>query len=322
MRQHEKQEGTSSTPHYHASETQPGSTASLASSIQKGSLRRIALYEGEWVLWILDATLSESVTVPHFGHSENYELWYSISDNACFSLNEEPEQGKVLFASNSITKRATLPAREPLRIGIIEISENWLNRFFTDAQTADNERINLAADTSLMLSVPTVDIRSDKLWQQLFEGTMPTRELSTLYHFNIATELCLLFFEQLFNNERNITHIHPDDLHQIQKIRNLLVADLRSAPPELHILARQAGMGVTKFKQLFKEVFGVPPYHYYQIARLESAKELLLSDKYSITEVAYRVGYKHAGKFSETFKQETGLTPSQFVGARRGVRAR
>ena len=46
--------------------------------------------------------------------------------------------------------------------------------------------------------------------------------------------------------------------------------------------------------------------------RLTKAKEMLLNTSQSVDEISLAVGYANTSSFRRKFKQETGLTPSQF----------
>ncbi len=48
--------------------------------------------------------------------------------------------------------------------------------------------------------------------------------------------------------------------------------------------------------------------------RLDKAKELLRDTKQSIDEISEAVGYLNTSSFRRKFKQDTGLTPSQYRG--------
>jgi len=64
---------------------------------------------------------------------------------------------------------------------------------------------------------------------------------------------------------------------------------------------------------LFRRSFGMRPFEYVTKHRLRRAKELLLADgALAVAEVGRRVGYAHASYFIKLFKQQEGMTPSQF----------
>jgi len=66
------------------------------------------------------------------------------------------------------------------------------------------------------------------------------------------------------------------------------------------------------FKRIFKEYTGRTPHRYLMDIRLEKAKELLLSNKNSIEEIARMCGFVNAGHFTVAFKRDTKLTPSEY----------
>ena len=77
-------------------------------------------------------------------------------------------------------------------------------------------------------------------------------------------------------------------------------------------LARAACMSPTKFKECFKAVTGSTLTQYVQGRRISQAELLLRQPDLSIEQVARAVGYACASRFSELFRRETGLLPSEY----------
>ena len=77
-------------------------------------------------------------------------------------------------------------------------------------------------------------------------------------------------------------------------------------------LARAACMSPTKFKECFKAVTGFTFTQYLQARRISLAESLLRQPDLSIEQIAHSVGYSCASRFSELFRRETGLLPSEF----------
>ena len=65
-------------------------------------------------------------------------------------------------------------------------------------------------------------------------------------------------------------------------------------------------------QKLFKQIYGVPIYHYIREYRLEQAAVELVRGTKSVTQIAQDAGYDNASKFSECFKKRYGTTPSQY----------
>jgi len=79
-------------------------------------------------------------------------------------------------------------------------------------------------------------------------------------------------------------------------------------------VSEKAGMNPSYFSQLFKEKMGDSFVKYLTQLRLEYAKKLL-DEGYKVAEVSERVGYTNARYFGDTFKKNTGMTPSQYRGS-------
>ena len=63
---------------------------------------------------------------------------------------------------------------------------------------------------------------------------------------------------------------------------------------------------------LFSSIEGVTIEQYYINQKIEKAKELLVYDEHTTTEIAHRLGYSSLAHMSGQFKKVTGMTPSQF----------
>lgn len=63
---------------------------------------------------------------------------------------------------------------------------------------------------------------------------------------------------------------------------------------------------------LFSEVTFTTIEGFFILQKIERAKELIISDEYSLTEIAYKLNYSSVTHLSNQFKKTTGLTPSGF----------
>jgi AraC-like DNA-binding protein len=108
------------------------------------------------------------------------------------------------------------------------------------------------------------------------------------------------------------SNIKPDDIYTVLEIEKLLIENFSHKPRSIEELSRKATMSSTKLKKIFKSVFGVPIYEYYQQKRMERAGELLTSGKYSVKQVAGIVGYSNMGNFTTAFRKYMKQEPSEF----------
>ena len=71
-------------------------------------------------------------------------------------------------------------------------------------------------------------------------------------------------------------------------------------------------MSPTKFKESFRVVTGLSLTRYVRRARVERAEVLLRQPEATVQGIARAVGYSRASSFSEMFRSETGMSPSEY----------
>jgi len=67
-----------------------------------------------------------------------------------------------------------------------------------------------------------------------------------------------------------------------------------------------------KISRVFSQVTGTKLEKYIILLKLEKAKELLLGNEYSVSEIAFMMDYSSVQYFSNQFKKNIGVTISQF----------
>lgn len=102
--------------------------------------------------------------------------------------------------------------------------------------------------------------------------------------------------------------------HQLRlasHLRDHLLTDRNNYVSLAH-LAREHQLSVSHLQRLFRQVYGMPVYHYIREYRLEQAAVELTRSGKRIVDVALDAGYDSASKFSEAFKKRYGVTPSAY----------
>ncbi|MFJ8827782.1 AraC family transcriptional regulator [Streptomyces sp. NPDC102467] len=100
--------------------------------------------------------------------------------------------------------------------------------------------------------------------------------------------------------------------------------DAMEAHPEhpftVTALAEISGVGIRRLQQGFREYVGVSPMDYLRRTRLARAHDELRSKEpgqVTVTDVAYRWGFTHLGRFAAAYRQQYGVTPSATLLKRR-----
>jgi AraC family transcriptional regulator len=76
----------------------------------------------------------------------------------------------------------------------------------------------------------------------------------------------------------------------------------------------------SSLSKMFSEVTGVTIEQYFILQKIERAKELIVYDEMSLTQIAFELGYSSVAHLSSQFKKVTGLTPSHFKGLKQKQR--
>ncbi len=82
----------------------------------------------------------------------------------------------------------------------------------------------------------------------------------------------------------------------------------------LEELAKITGVGREYFCSLFRRKFGMRPFEYIAMKRVQTAKELLASTEMSIADIGKIVGYDDKSYFGHVFKRYAGMSPTAFRG--------
>jgi AraC family transcriptional regulator len=77
-------------------------------------------------------------------------------------------------------------------------------------------------------------------------------------------------------------------------------------------LAAEAGIAVHAFASAFTKAFGIPPYRYVILRRVERAKNLLRHTDLPISRIAYETGFASQSHLSSTFKRNVDQTPGAY----------
>ena len=131
----------------------------------------------------------------------------------------------------------------------------------------------------------------------------------------IAEHLLPMGFE-LIDDKKSLT---------IEKIKSLII-DLihhqEAAPTEnlSDYLSEALHQNYHSLSNLFSEIEGMTIEKYFIAQRIEKAKELLVYDELSLSEIADRLNYSSVAYLSNQFKKVTGLSPTHFKKVREAKR--
>lgn len=133
--------------------------------------------------------------------------------------------------------------------------------------------------------------------------------LTAAYAWEIFSLFVELFF---FKRNSHYQTISEYDQLKLQKVRSALMDDL-SSPKSIKELEIISSMSATKLRSMFKEVYGLSLFQFFQLHRMEEAKRLLSRGDMNVSDVAYTLGYTHLGYFTGAFKKQFGIMPKTII---------
>ena len=80
----------------------------------------------------------------------------------------------------------------------------------------------------------------------------------------------------------------------------------------ISMIASVAGISVRECHRCFREIMHTSPMHYLTNIRISKAMKLLQKNEYSISDIAFNVGFGSSSYFSKQFKDTVGKTPRQY----------
>lgn len=77
-------------------------------------------------------------------------------------------------------------------------------------------------------------------------------------------------------------------------------------------IARQHRLSPSHFRQLFHKHYNCSPRTYLRQARIDKACRLMMGSSKTFSEIALEVGFESVHSFSKAFREEQGITPSEY----------
>ena len=103
----------------------------------------------------------------------------------------------------------------------------------------------------------------------------------------------------------------------IERIKNAIVEMVHHSDQVIKVnfsdyLSEKLNHDYTYMANLFSEVQGTTIEQFIILQKVDKAKELIVYDELSLTEIADRLGYSNVAHLSNQFKKITGMPPGKF----------
>lgn len=137
--------------------------------------------------------------------------------------------------------------------------------------------------------------------------------MKSFYYKIKAMELLFYLFESLRKRQNAVSRkLSHKEIEAIYLVRDKIVSSL-SQSSGIGELKQIAGMNELKLRKLFKQVFGMGIYDYYQHLRMKEAARLLREENLSVSEAGYKMGFENLGHFTKVFEKNIGKKPMKYL---------
>ncbi|MBV4357461.1 helix-turn-helix transcriptional regulator [Pinibacter aurantiacus] len=270
----------------------------------------------------LDVLFSEAVNFKRktIENPDYYACLFSLKEGVdlhAFDIIEEQEWNRfglharhsVLYFSSDVHTLFRVTPNERIKVLIVVFTSDALSDFLPVKHQNSVSQLFQGSTVKgyASMSAGMIDVVTDILQNDMLN------DYQTLYLAGASHMILSMLMQQIEKESERLeqsTGIHK--VARIIQIRNLLVNDFSKENPRIEELARKAQMSVARFKMVFKELFKLPCYQYYQRHRLLAAKQELTLGK-SVTETAYEFGFNSTSNFCVAFKKMFNISPREIA---------
>lgn len=119
-------------------------------------------------------------------------------------------------------------------------------------------------------------------------------------------------FERLLSEARSMHGEPGERVEKKVRFAQRLAKRNYNRPCSLRDVSREVSASYKYLSRVFKEKTGEGFNDYRVGLKIAAAKRLLRERRFTVAQIAYKVGYRNSDSFMKMFKKKTGLTPSEY----------
>ncbi len=236
-------------------------------------------------------------------------------ENLIFRLDDASKAGENGFTpelqlNKSNRKWIFMGAKFQRMSGInILIRQDAMSHFFgsSEAGIQINNHLNLL--TSLFYNEP-MDAEYKKWFHDIFDAQEDDFTRFIIYNrIMLIRERVFRRFYKKISGNLPAGKFSIDDLTRVKEAEAIFTKDFSEQPMPLNKLSKLAAMSASKFKIIFKEIYGSPPHKYFAKQRMNKARAMILSSQYSLTEILDELGFDKKSAFKSAYENTFGMFP-------------
>lgn len=190
-----------------------------------------------------------------------------------------------------------------------------------DVRTSHIPVILLTAKDSLQDKEEGYEVGADSYLTKPFSASLLRSRINNLLD---SRKKLIAQFQQTGTNHNPNSHLDEKrsiitealsklDNEFIEKITQLVEDNLSSEKIDITYLSDKMCMSGSTLYRKMKALTGLSTNEYIRKVKMQNAERLLLEGKYNISEIAYKIGMNSTGYFRQCFKDEFGVSPSDYL---------
>lgn len=239
-------------------------------------------------------------------HHNPCNIIHSLSQMLCSIIQYVPPLNKITITTSIVNNDKTKLFQVSLcstGINFCEMKEitNQL-KFAVTVNTNSNEETNFI----MQVTIPATQ-------QKAATNLLPADDDKNFpVFFEEVRKRLQKHFSRTNNPLENLKVTDPRKAAFLQKINNCILQNLHNENFDATALSKSMAMSRTQLFRKLKPIISQSPASYIRSIRLQKAKDLLQSTDKSVSEVAYKTGFKTPSHFTKLFTQKFGIRPSAF----------
>ena len=179
-----------------------------------------------------------------------------------------------------------------------------------DERTSHIPVILLTAKTSDEHLIKGLEIGADAYITKPFSLGVLQAHINNL--LELRKKLKEKFSKDYFIDDSKLKSENPDEKF-LSKASEIIKKHLQDPDFNADILSKEIGMSRMQLYRKFRALTGQTVHEFIRRIRLQVASQLLLKKRITVTEVAFDVGFKDLTYFARCFRQQYGVSPSQYI---------
>lgn len=181
-----------------------------------------------------------------------------------------------------------------------------------DVRTSHIPVVLLTAKGSLQDQKVGYDVGADSYLTKPFSSNLLKSRLKNIID---ARKKYSLSSTSKFKQKQELLNESIGELDKefLKKLTTAIEANLEDEELNISYIATQMNMSHSTLYRKIKALTNLTANEFIRKVRINFAEQLLLTNKYNISEIMYRIGINSSSYFRQCFKEEFGMNPSEYL---------